>query len=91
MSWEPNPTWSPEMAEYWKTLDHTMCTQYVDGLSPEEFYDTPEYQRCRSMHCPKCGKRCGSQGHMKLVGDIEGEHYKWVCPTPEAERKPFPE
>lgn len=84
MSWEPPPWWSPETVEYWKNLDHTMCTLYP-GIDP----DTPAYQRCHSMHCPDCGRSTSSQGHMKLVGDIKGEH-EWVCPTPEEKRNPFP-
>lgn len=76
--WTPPQHWTAEVIEYWKSLDHDLCTRY--GLN----FDAPAYEQCHSMHCPQCGKRTGGQGHLKRVGD------DWLCPTPEAERKPWP-
>jgi hypothetical protein len=54
------PPWAtPEWLEWWKSLDHTMCTQA--GYSPES--DVPAYIRCMSMHCPTCNRTTGGQGH----------------------------
>lgn len=52
------PPWAtPEWLEWWKSLDHTNCTQYF--MDP----DVPAYIRCHSMHCPKCNRSTGGQGH----------------------------
>lgn len=78
--WTPPDYWTPEEVEYWKGLDHFMCTHYgFLDISMERGYAT-----CHSMHCPECGKSTSSQGHMKKVGD------EWICPTPEDQRKPWP-
>lgn len=79
--WQPPQFWEDKDIEYWKSLDHSECGIYdiqawMDGA--------PFYQLCRSMHCGDCGRKTGSQGHLKKVGD------KWECPTPEAERNPWP-
>lgn len=65
------PWMTDEWVENWKSLDHTMCTQFVDAVPPlsiEEYYALPAYIKCRSMHCPDCGKRTGSQGHLNCPG-----------------------
>lgn len=51
---------------YWKSLDHSNCGKYGAGDTVEEIqanFERPDYQQCRSMHCPDCGKTTGSQGH----------------------------
>lgn len=57
------PPWAtPEWLAWWKSLDHAGCTQYYDGT--EAWEDVPAYIRCHSMHCPKCNRSTGSQGHL---------------------------
>ncbi|MFL0172464.1 hypothetical protein [Mycobacterium sp. SMC-13] len=47
--------------EWWLSIDHTNCAQYPDQFNFN--FDAPAYQRCGSMHCPKCNKATGAQGH----------------------------
>jgi hypothetical protein len=79
--WVPRSDWDDEDIEHWKSLDHTFCTQYINGADVESWAEIPAYQRCHSMHCPQCGKSVSSQGHLNREG---------VCPTPEDRRKPWP-
>jgi hypothetical protein len=44
--------------EWWKSLDHSNCGVYDLGSFPAT------YLTCRDMHCPDCGKKTGSQGHI---------------------------
>jgi hypothetical protein len=50
----------PAWLDWWRSLDHTMCTQigWPDA-------DIPAYLRCRSMHCTKCNRTTGGQGHFE--------------------------
>jgi hypothetical protein len=49
--------------EWWMSIDHSNCAVYPDGLDYD--FDAPMYQQCRSVHCPQCGQRTGSQGHIR--------------------------
>lgn len=56
------PPWAtPEWLAWWKSLDHSSCTQYF--MDP----DVPAYIRCHSMHCPKCNRPTGGQGHFNCT------------------------
>jgi hypothetical protein len=58
---------SPEWWDWFDRLDHSFCTRvYEDG---EIHHDDPTGSRsCRSMHCPKCGRSVGGQGHLDENG-----------------------
>lgn len=59
--WFANHPWLDR--KQWLAADHSGCAIYPGDLDYDA--NAPEYQQCRSTHCPQCGKRTGSQGHIK--------------------------
>jgi hypothetical protein len=56
--------------EQWMAADHSLCTHYMEDRN------LPDWQACRSMHCPQCGKRTGGQGHLDRDGRCPNQEEK---------------